>query len=68
MAGSFSKTLNEDGYFSVYAGDQHSNGIQLKEVEPEIEERAFEQELKRSNHRSSFLSRKEKRPLSKLYG
>lgn len=30
----FQKTLNEDGYFSVYAGDQHSNGIQLKEVEP----------------------------------
>ncbi|MEC0294380.1 dynamin GTPase [Bacillus subtilis] len=56
----FQKTLNEDGYFSVYAGDQHSNGIQLKEVEPEIEERAFEQELKEVKSPKQFFEQKGK--------
>lgn len=66
--GSFQKTLNEDGYFSIYAGDQHSNSIQLKEVEPELDERAFEQEQKEIKSPKQFLNRKEKRPSSKLYG
>ncbi|MCY7784678.1 MULTISPECIES: dynamin family protein [unclassified Bacillus (in: firmicutes)] len=57
---SFQKTLNEDGYFSIYAGDPHSKGIQLKDVEPEIEERAFEQELKEVKSPKHFFEQKGK--------
>ncbi|MCY7803840.1 dynamin family protein [Bacillus spizizenii] len=57
---SFQKTLNEDGYFSIYAGDQHSNGIQLKEVEPELDERAFEQEQKEIKSPKQFFEQKGK--------
>lgn len=58
--GSFQKTLNEDGYFSIYAGDQHSNSIQLKEVEPELDERAFEQEQKEIKSPKQFFEQKGK--------
>ncbi len=64
----FQKTLNADGYFSIYAGDQHLSGIQLKEVEPEMEERVFEKELKEVKSPKQFFEQKENRPLSKLYG
>ncbi|MEC2183953.1 dynamin family protein [Bacillus spizizenii] len=57
---SFQKTLNEDGYFSIYAGDQRSNGIQLKEVEPELDERAFEQEQKEIKSPKQFFEQKGK--------
>lgn len=57
---SFQKTLNEDGYFSIYAGEQPSNGIQLKEVEPELDERAFEQEQKEIKSPKQFFEQKGK--------
>lgn len=58
MAGKLSKTLNADGYFSIYAGDQHSTGIQLKEVEPKIDVRAFEQEQKEVKSPKHFLNKR----------
>ncbi|MDO3662107.1 dynamin family protein [Bacillus sp. C28GYM-DRY-1] len=57
---SFQKTLNEDGYFSIYTGNQYSNGIQLKEVEPEFDERAFEQERKEIKSPKQFFEQKGK--------
>ncbi|WP_426982530.1 dynamin family protein [Bacillus cabrialesii] len=57
---SFQKTLNEDGYFSIYAGEKHSNGIQLKEVEPELDERVFEQEQKEIKSPKHFFEQKGK--------
>ncbi|MHA6486218.1 dynamin family protein [Bacillus cabrialesii] len=57
---SFQKILNEDGYFSIYAGDLHSNGIQLKEVEPDLDERAFEQEQKEIKSPKHFFEQKGK--------
>ncbi|MEW4971610.1 dynamin family protein [Bacillus stercoris] len=56
----FQKTLNADGYFSIYAGDQHLSGIQLKEVEPEMEERVFEKELKEVKSPKQFFEQKGK--------
>ncbi|MEK3709772.1 dynamin family protein [Bacillus sp. FSL K6-1005] len=53
-------TLKEDGYFSIYADDQLSNSIQLKEVEPEIDERAFEQEQKQIKSPKQFFEQKGK--------
>ncbi|WP_456279582.1 dynamin family protein [Bacillus sp. K7] len=57
---SFQKILNEDGYFSIYAGDLHSNGIQLKEVEPDLDERVFEQEQKEIKSPKHFFEQKGK--------
>lgn len=54
------KTLDEDGYFSIYADDWLSNSIQLKEVEPEIDERAFEQEQKQIKSPKQFFEQKGK--------
>ncbi|MCO4850436.1 dynamin family protein [Bacillus vallismortis] len=57
---SFQKILNEEGYFSIYVGDLHSNGIQLKEVEPDLDERAFEQEQKEIKSPKHFFEQKGK--------
>ncbi|MGK9266400.1 dynamin family protein [Bacillus inaquosorum] len=57
---SFQKTLNAEGYFSIYAGDQHSTGIQLKEVEPKIDVRAFEEEQKEVKSPKHFFEQKGK--------
>ncbi|MDR4435434.1 dynamin family protein [Bacillus tequilensis] len=57
---SFQKTLNEDGYFSIYASAHHSNGIQLKEVAPDIDERVFEQEKKEIKSPKHFFEQKGK--------
>ncbi|KAF1679887.1 dynamin family protein [Bacillus sp. SKDU12] len=57
---SFQKTLNEDGYFSIYTNDQHSKGIQLKEVAPEIAAHAFEQEQKGIKSPKHFFEQKGK--------
>ncbi|MCY8945793.1 dynamin family protein [Bacillus atrophaeus] len=49
------RKLSEDGYFSIYMNGNHSRSLQLKEVEPELNESEFAQEQKEVKSPKQFF-------------